>query len=298
MGDDYCRRAILVDYRSYSICIGAEETKQLIWPTLKLAKMTSLPGQILERLDAAFLAVWVTAVFTTLFSSYFLTIHATSELFGFRDHKMFSILFLPVKGVIVLLLVFPLLAGCWDRLEIEERATILGISLDIAKPESPEEEGEIAHIKEPPPSRRRNDSDDCSNCHSRTIAFRPGYGRRSGWGGDQSPIWVIDVAGHTMDDCMANLEQQVADPLFLGHLRLIVISEAIARKGLSDINDFLRRNSEVRRAAWMIVSEGRAAKVMQAAPELERIPTLYLLSTLDNAVSRGKFPSDFLGIFW
>ena len=46
---------------------GAQEIKNLIWPTLELAKMTSLPGQVLERLDAAFLAVWVTAVFTTLF---------------------------------------------------------------------------------------------------------------------------------------------------------------------------------------------------------------------------------------
>lgn len=61
---------------------GPEETKQLLWPTLELAKTTTLPGNILERLDAAFLAVWVTAVFTTLFSSYYLTIHLASKLFG------------------------------------------------------------------------------------------------------------------------------------------------------------------------------------------------------------------------
>ena len=74
---------------------GAEETKLLLWPTLELAKTTSLPGNILERLDAAFLAVWVTAVFTTLYSSYFLTIHSMSKLFRLRDHKMFSLFLLP-----------------------------------------------------------------------------------------------------------------------------------------------------------------------------------------------------------
>jgi spore germination protein len=82
---------------------GAEETKVLLWPTLELAKMTSLPGKILERLDAAFLAVWVTAVFTTLFSSYFLTIHSISQLFNLRDHKMFSLMILPFVFVFAMI---------------------------------------------------------------------------------------------------------------------------------------------------------------------------------------------------
>lgn len=74
---------------------GPEETKNLLWPTLELAKTTSLPGNILERLDAAFLAVWVTAVFTTLFSTYYFTIHVISKLFRLRDHKMLSLFVLP-----------------------------------------------------------------------------------------------------------------------------------------------------------------------------------------------------------
>jgi spore germination protein len=82
---------------------GSEEIKNLIWPTLEIAKMTSLPGQVLERLDAAFLAVWVTAVFTTLFSSYFLTIYALKELLRFMDHKLFSFLILPFVFTIAML---------------------------------------------------------------------------------------------------------------------------------------------------------------------------------------------------
>jgi len=74
---------------------GPEETKQLLWPTLELAKTTTLPGNILERLDAAFLAIWVTAVFTTIFSSYYLTIHLASRLFGLRDHRMLSLFVVP-----------------------------------------------------------------------------------------------------------------------------------------------------------------------------------------------------------
>jgi spore germination protein len=82
---------------------GSEETNKLLWPTLELAKVTSLPANILERLDAAFLAVWVTAVFTTLFSSYYLVIHSISKLFRLKDHRMFSMMILPFVFVLAML---------------------------------------------------------------------------------------------------------------------------------------------------------------------------------------------------
>jgi spore germination protein len=82
---------------------GAEETKRLLWPTLELAKTTTLPANILERLDAAFLAVWVTAVFTTLFSTYYLTIHSIGKLIRLNDNKMLSMFVLPYVYIMAML---------------------------------------------------------------------------------------------------------------------------------------------------------------------------------------------------
>lgn len=82
---------------------GTEEIKQLLWPTLELAKATSLPANILERLDAAFLAVWVTAVFTTLLSSYFLTTYSIRQLFRLGDHKLFAFFLLPFVFIVAML---------------------------------------------------------------------------------------------------------------------------------------------------------------------------------------------------
>jgi spore germination protein len=81
---------------------GSEEIENLVWPTLELAKTTSLPANVLERLDGAFLAVWVTAVFTTLLSTYYFAVHALSKLFRIRDHKLFSFFFLPFIFVIAM----------------------------------------------------------------------------------------------------------------------------------------------------------------------------------------------------
>lgn len=50
--------------------------------------------------------------------------------------------------------------------------------------------------------------------------------------------------------------------------------------------------------AWLMVSKGSAKDLMEAAPKLERVPTLYLASTLDDAVRHGKFPVNYIGTFW
>jgi spore germination protein len=74
---------------------GTEEIKQIFWPTLELARTTTVPGNILQRLDVIFIAVWVTAVFTTLFSSFYFTIFSIKQLCSLNDHKMLSYFILP-----------------------------------------------------------------------------------------------------------------------------------------------------------------------------------------------------------
>ncbi|MBS4214343.1 GerAB/ArcD/ProY family transporter [Neobacillus rhizophilus] len=74
---------------------GTEEMKQIFWPTLELARTTAVPGNVLQRLDVIFLAVWVTAVFTTLFSSYYFTIHSIKQLLNLPDQRMLSCFIFP-----------------------------------------------------------------------------------------------------------------------------------------------------------------------------------------------------------
>jgi spore germination protein len=82
---------------------GAEEIKKLVWPTLELAKTTSLPANVLERLDGAFLIVWVIAVFTTIYSTFYLTIRSINQLFRVGDQKRFSFFVFPFIFVIAML---------------------------------------------------------------------------------------------------------------------------------------------------------------------------------------------------
>ncbi|MCS7458770.1 Ger(x)C family spore germination protein [Paenibacillus doosanensis] len=203
-----------------------------------------------------------------------------------------------VKLTAAVLLTFPLLTGCWDRLEIEDRAMVLGISVDSADIKDANTEDQISHLRGKFPAPNKNMIRVAVQIAlPGKIPLGPGESGAVGKGAEET-VWVISVVGHTIDDAIMNLQQQISSRLFFGHLRIIVVSEKVAKLGLQNLNDYFRRNPEVRRTAWMAVSKGDAEPMMRAAPKLERVPTLYLLSTLDEAVKQGKFPNDFLGIFW
>jgi len=205
---------------------------------------------------------------------------------------------MPLKRVALLLTLLPILGGCWDRLELEERAVVLGISIDAAAQEEVQAlEDEVSHLKGnfPTPGTKPIRLAVQIALPGR-IPLGPGEG--GGGSNNNQTIWVVDVVGHTIDDAIMNLQQQISGRLFFGHLRVIVVSEEIARSGLQNLNDYMRRNSEVRRMAWLMIARGNAKALLDARPKLERVPTLFMISTLDDAVKLGKFPMDYIGIYW
>ncbi|WP_440961626.1 Ger(x)C family spore germination protein [Paenibacillus nitricinens] len=198
--------------------------------------------------------------------------------------------------IFILSLLSGLLAGCWDQLEIEDRALVLGLSIDSVPSDSKNNDDQTTHLKSANinlPQIRVT----AQIAVPGRVPLGPGSGGEGG-GGNQNPVWVVEVYGYTLDDAMNNLQQQISDPRYLIHLRVIIISEDVARKSMDDLNDYLRRNPEVRRRTWLLVSEGEAAKFMNINPPLQRVPTLYILSTMEKAVTSGKFPANYIGVFW
>ncbi|AIQ72886.1 MULTISPECIES: Ger(x)C family spore germination protein [Paenibacillus] len=201
-----------------------------------------------------------------------------------------------ISLLLLLSLVFVFLTGCWDQLEIEDRALVLGLSIDSVPANSKTEDDQTTHLKSANinlPKIRVT----AQIAVPGRVPLGPSSGGE-GSGGNQNPVWVVQVYGYSLDDALNNLQQQISDPRYLIHLRVIIISEDFARKNLSDLNDYLRRNPEVRRRTWLLVSEGEASKFMNINPPLQRVPTLYILSTMEKAVRSGKFPANYIGVFW
>jgi spore germination protein len=80
---------------STTAVFGTEEMKNLLWPTLELAKTAALPLFLLERIDPIFIAVWVTAVFTAIFASFYMSIQGLAHILGFQDHKVLTLPAMP-----------------------------------------------------------------------------------------------------------------------------------------------------------------------------------------------------------
>lgn len=196
------------------------------------------------------------------------------------------------KWIFLLLCLVPLLTGCWDSHEIEKRATVLAIGIDKADKDAKEDE--VSHME-----------GDIDIPDERMIELTvqiaiPGripLGPQTG-GAEESPVLVIHSVGHTIEDALLNIQQKVADEIFLGHLRLIVVSEEVAKGGLGRINDYLRRNPAIRRTTSLVISKEKASNYMKIKPELERVPSLYLAEMVNSFVQLGKLPQSYLGLFW
>ncbi|AIQ34325.1 Ger(x)C family spore germination protein [Paenibacillus sp. FSL R5-0345] len=199
--------------------------------------------------------------------------------------------------LVVLSIASGFLAGCWDQLEIEDRALVLGLSIDSVPANSETEDDKTTHLSSANINLNKIRVTAQIAVPGR-VPLGPSSGGEGSGGGNQNPVWVIQVYGYSLDDAMNNLQQQISDPRYLIHLRVIIISEDIARSNLHDLNDYLRRNPEVRRRTWLLVSEGAASEFMNINPPLQRVPTLYILSTMEKAVTSGKFPANYMGVFW
>ncbi|MDR6227236.1 GerAB/ArcD/ProY family transporter [Desmospora profundinema] len=66
---------------------GMYEIRNLMWPTLDLITVTAVPGMILERLESAFLAIWMVAVFTTLINLYGALVDAIMNWFQMKEKR-------------------------------------------------------------------------------------------------------------------------------------------------------------------------------------------------------------------
>lgn len=199
-----------------------------------------------------------------------------------------------VKLVFLLFLLVPLLTGCWDSREIEKRAVILAIGIDRAGPDAEEQEENVGHKEERIPIPEEQMIELIAQI---AVPGRIPLGPQTG-GGEQKPVLVVHVFGHTIEDAMLNLQQEISDEVFLGHLRVIVLNEEVAKDGVNRFNDYLRRNPEIRRTASLVVSKEKASTYMEMVPELERVPSLYLATMVENLVELGKFPESFIGLFW
>jgi spore germination protein KC len=147
--------------------------------------------------------------------------------------------------VAVLLVTLLLLTGCWDRIETNDLGVAVGMGVDV---------GEEERVR--------------LTLYVARTGTGAGGGQQGG-GAGQQPVWLASREGENLADALRFIAQAAPRRITLHHVRVILISEAVARAGVEEALDFLIRHPQIRLTSRIMVVPGRTSEVFEVKPNLE-----------------------------
>ncbi|WP_178023264.1 Ger(x)C family spore germination protein [uncultured Paenibacillus sp.] len=151
----------------------------------------------------------------------------------------------------ILCAVLPL-SGCWDAEELNRRAVVSGIGIDRAPGE---QEYRVSF----------------------QVIIADEISGKSGRGA--TPTMVYSAQGRSVMEAVRKVSLLVPRLVSTAHTRIVVISEELARQGISDIVDFLDRDSDIRLTTKIYIAKNgvQAHDIMSGLTPMGKI-TAYTLA--------------------
>ncbi|MFC7393125.1 Ger(x)C family spore germination protein [Scopulibacillus cellulosilyticus] len=141
-------------------------------------------------------------------------------------------------------------SGCWDRVEINDLAIVTGIAVDAASQKKIQLSVQLF-------------------MPSSGASMQGGGGGGSG-SGSQQQSFVVSADGVNIADAVTNIEEKVSRQIFWGQNDTIFFGKKLAKIGIGPSMDFLTRYPKPREHAYVFVTEGKAKKILELKPKLER----------------------------
>jgi spore germination protein KC len=159
--------------------------------------------------------------------------------------------------LLILLMLF-FVSGCWDYVEYENIAQIVGIGVDFNK--KTQETTITQQILVPVNSRGSQ-----------------------GAGPPSSKTGMIYSATDKTDyEALPKLQQVMMKRLFYGYLRTLILGEECAKYNFPNQNELLDRTPPIRETAYMLMCSGKAEKVLSTVEENSATPSSQFISSLVN----------------
>ncbi|MCL6631153.1 MAG: Ger(x)C family spore germination protein [Alicyclobacillus herbarius] len=147
------------------------------------------------------------------------------------------------------------LTGCWDRVELNDRAMVMAWGMDVVKNQGYTASAQIA------------------------VPSKLGISAQGG-GGKGDGFLVVTATGKSVTDAAQNMQAKLSRQVLLSHRRVLVVGELLARQGLGPILDEYSRNPDVRLRTDMFVVKGEEAQnLLRQSYPLENLPALAALKT-------------------
>ena len=169
-----------------------------------------------------------------------------------------------------------LLTGCYDANEPNNIAYIVAIGVDTT---------------------------DDDNIYEFTVQFAKTTqisGGSSEEGGKEGSdiVEIISIKAPTIYSAVSIANQIVSKKFTLAHTKLIVISDEIAKSGISNLFDTLGRNSDIRPNIYMAVSNGKAKDYLEAVKPVAEINPITYYRLIYESAYGGYVPKIILKDFY
>lgn len=168
--------------------------------------------------------------------------------------------------ILLLLLIFQC-SGCYDSAEIDAKTFVLVVGIDtVAGKENWEKETE--GIKK------------VADRFSTTFEL-PLFSKQLP-AGETEKFWMLSTRGASIIEAIRNAALRSDKTLTFGHLKVVAISEEMAKRGIYPILDFFHREPVVPRKTNIIITEGKAGDLISINPYLEKLYGVYQEDLLES----------------
>ena len=157
-----------------------------------------------------------------------------------------------MRKILILLLSIFLCTSCFNYIEINNLVLISGIGIDY-------KDGKYL------------------------VSFETLYQNKEN--SDSNFEWGVinEVSGKSLSEAFYNLNLMLEKNPYYAHLKLVIISEEIARNHLSDLFDFFLRNNDIRNIFSLVVSDNMAPKdILSASNEYFPVVSERIREMLEN----------------
>lgn len=148
---------------------------------------------------------------------------------------------------LILIVILPLLTGCWSRTEINDIAIVLGIAVDRLENKQIQIALQIA------------------------VPKALGTGESGQGSGATKSTIMISAKGTSIMEAYRIIQEKLPREVFFAHSRVIIVGEELARGSVSSILDFFSRYRQAHLRNYLLFTKGKAVDVLKSTPRLESI---------------------------
>lgn len=157
--------------------------------------------------------------------------------------------------LIVLLCILLTVTGCWNRRELNELAIAMGMGID-----KQDEQFKVTMQVVVPGE----------------IAAKKGRGA--------APVVTYSAVGDSVFEAIRKITTESPRKIYISHLRILILGEALARAGIGKSLDFLTRDSEARSDFYIAVAkDSKAEDMLKVLTSLDAIPPNMLFTALETS---------------